>query len=48
MDGDLKHLLNPLERILQGQNENSDEESRIYFDNLHLSPLKMRRKKIFL
>ena len=45
MDGDLKRLSNPLERIIEGENSNSSNEQKVYFDNLHLSPLKVNNNK---
>ncbi len=45
MDTDLQRLSNPLERIVRDENQNSSGETKIYFDNLHLSPLKVKPKE---
>lgn len=40
MTNDLKRLENPLERIIGGKKSDS-AETKIVFDNFHLSPLKV-------
>ncbi|CAF4350898.1 unnamed protein product, partial [Adineta steineri] len=40
MDLDLKRIDKPLETILKGETNKGLQETQIYFDNLHLSPLK--------
>jgi hypothetical protein len=41
MDADLKRISNPLETIVKGETDNTSGETKIYFDDLHLSPLKV-------
>jgi hypothetical protein len=41
MSTDLKHIDNPLEILLNQVTDNTSKETKIYFDNLHLSPLKV-------
>ncbi|CAF1065734.1 unnamed protein product [Adineta steineri] len=41
MDLDLKRIDKPLETILKGETNKGLQETQIYFDNLHLSPLKI-------
>jgi hypothetical protein len=41
MDADLKFISNPMETFLKGETDNTSGETKIYFDNLHLSPLKV-------
>ncbi|CAF4332180.1 unnamed protein product, partial [Rotaria sordida] len=40
MSPDLKRINKPLETLFKGETDNASEESKIYFDDLHLSPLK--------
>ncbi|CAF4323249.1 unnamed protein product, partial [Rotaria sordida] len=40
MSPDLKRINKPLETLFKGETGNASEESKIYFDDLHLSPLK--------
>ena len=52
MDSDIKRITKPLDTIIHAQSDNTSGETKIYFDNLHLSPLKVRfsfrRKKSLL
>ncbi|CAF1457744.1 unnamed protein product, partial [Rotaria sp. Silwood1] len=41
MNPDLKRIDKPLETLFKGETDNASGESKIYFDNLHLSPLKI-------
>ena len=41
MTTDFDRLKNPLERYGNGQTDNQSVQTKIYFDNLHLSPLKI-------
>jgi hypothetical protein len=41
MSSDLKHLDNPFETLINQGTDNTSKETKIYFDNLHLSPLKV-------
>ncbi|CAF0900458.1 unnamed protein product [Adineta steineri] len=41
MESDFKRLSNPLETIVNEGTDNTSSETKIYFDNLHLSPLKI-------
>ena len=41
MESDLKRLKNPLETLVKGETDNASQETKVYFDNLHLSPLKV-------
>ena len=41
MESDLKRLKNPLETLVKGKTDNTLQETKVYFDNLHLSPLKV-------
>jgi hypothetical protein len=41
MDADLKRISNPLETFMKEETDNASKETKIYFDNLHLSPLKV-------
>ncbi|CAF4308438.1 unnamed protein product, partial [Rotaria sordida] len=41
MNPDLKRIDKPLETLFKGETDNTSEESTIYFDNLHLSRLKV-------
>ena len=45
MNEDLKRIDKPLETLIRGESEdNTSEKTKIYFDNLHLSPLKVKRR----
>lgn len=48
MDDDLKRLVKPLESVLQAEKEDKSSGSVIYFDNLHLSPLKVSDEGLFM
>jgi hypothetical protein len=41
MADDLKRLRNPFEDSMKEAKEDAAEQTKIYFDNLHLSPLKV-------
>jgi hypothetical protein len=41
MDKDLKRIDKPLETFIKAQIKNQSEETKMYFDNIHLSPLKV-------
>jgi hypothetical protein len=41
MDADLKRISNPLEKLLRGEEHNQSQQTKIHFDYLHLSPLKV-------
>ena len=46
MENDLKRLINPLKRITEEDKQEEDSSSKkVVFDTLHLSPLKVNRKK---
>lgn len=47
MKDDLERLVNPLEKLVKGQIDEQSGETRIYFDNLHLSLLKVKKKFLF-
>lgn len=42
MDSDIKRITKPLDTIIQAESDNTSGETKIYFNNLHLSPLKVR------
>ena len=44
MKDDLERLVNPLDKLVKGQTDEQSGETKIYFDNLHLSPLKVKQK----
>jgi hypothetical protein len=48
MKDDLDRLVNPLDKLVKSQMDEQSGETRIYFDNLHLSPLKVTRKTSFV
>ena len=41
MESDLKRISNPLETLIRGEIDNTSGETKIFVDNLHLSPLKV-------
>jgi vacuolar protein sorting-associated protein 13A/C len=41
MDTDLKRICNPLDTLIRDESDNTSGETKIYLDNLHLSPLKI-------
>ncbi len=43
MKDDLERLVNPLEKLVKGQRDEQSGETKIYFDNLHLSLLKVKK-----
>ncbi len=43
MKDDLERLVNPLEKLVKGQIDEQSGETKIYFDNLHLSLLKVKK-----
>jgi hypothetical protein len=42
MDEDLKRLSNPLETLIRVKEDIKSGETKIYFDDFHLSPLKVK------
>jgi hypothetical protein len=45
MKDDLECLVNPLEKLVKGQIDEQSGEMKIYFDNLHLSLLKVKKNR---
>jgi hypothetical protein len=43
MDTDLEQIQKPLNAIIKAQTDTPSGETEMYFDNLHLSPLKVWR-----
>jgi hypothetical protein len=43
MSTDLEQIEKPLSAIIKAQIESPTGETEMYFDNIHLSPLKVRR-----
>ncbi len=41
MDTDLEQIQKPLNAIIKAQTDTPSGETEMYFDNLHLSPLKV-------
>jgi hypothetical protein len=41
MDTDLTFIKKPLESLIQNEKHKPSADKKIYFDNLHLSPLKV-------
>jgi hypothetical protein len=41
MHKDLKRIDKPLKTIIEAQIKNQSEETKLYFNNIHLSPLKV-------
>lgn len=44
MDTDLEQIDKPLSVIIKSQTETPSGETEMFFDNIHLSPLKVRSK----
>jgi hypothetical protein len=42
MDADLKRISKPLDTLIKGEMDNTSAETKVYFDDLHLSPLKVK------
>ena len=42
MDADLEQIKKPLDVIIKAQIDTPSGETKMYFDNIHLSPLKVR------
>ena len=47
MDTDLEQIKKPLYAIVKAQTDSPTGETEMYFDNIHLSPLKVLKKKSF-
>jgi len=43
MKDDLERLKNPLEKFVENETNDQSGETKIYFDNLHFSPLKVKQ-----
>jgi len=41
MDADLEQIEKPLKEIIRAQTETPSGETEMFFDNIHLSPLKV-------
>lgn len=41
MDSDLKRIDKPLKAITEAQSSSIPAEPKVYFDNMHLSPIKV-------
>jgi hypothetical protein len=41
MDTDLEHIQKSLQAIIKAQTDTPPGETQMYFDNIHLSPLKV-------
>jgi hypothetical protein len=41
MDADIMCIKNPLESLIQSETHNPSADTKIYFNDLHLSPLKV-------
>ena len=46
MDTDIEHIQKSLRTIIKVQTDSSTSQIQIYFDNIHLSPLKVSYFKI--
>jgi hypothetical protein len=46
MDTDLEQIQKPLNAIIKAQIDSPSGETEMYFDNIHLSPLKVFRIKL--
>jgi len=44
MKSDLKRIERPLAQLSNEGTDSTSQETKIYFDNLHLSPFKVKRR----
>ncbi|CAF4229161.1 unnamed protein product, partial [Rotaria magnacalcarata] len=47
MNTDLKQIQRPLNAIIKAQIESPSSEIEMFFDNIHLSPLKVLKKNYY-
>lgn len=48
MDADLEQIKKPLSMIIKAQIDSPSGETEMYFDNIHLSPLKVWNDSFFV